>query len=428
MFENLIGQETVKQMLTEDIEKKNLPPSILLTGQFCCGKLTAALEIARSVSCIENAQWTCTCKTCTQHKNLTSPDLLIMGFRECTLEIKAAGETLLNNKTISSSYLFLRAVRKLTNRFDSRLWESDEPRFIKAAPLINEIEESLSELSLKNIEEDGEKLLKQINSITEKCIKLQDECMYDSIPINQVRKAALWIRLMPSGSKKILIVENADKMQEGARNAFLKILEEPPSHAIFILTGIRKNAIMPTILSRVRPYNFAEREKKYLTEVVKRVFKKNEDAVHEVLGFNFLVSFLYNYLPVKYSDICNSAASFWEYIFLIADKEHKPLPASLLAVLRKYKNETVFESKKNISSIINSINKCKPHTVFVLFLSAFLNFLQISIRTGNCGAEETDKYKQIISEVSLAETQADIFNMGAQGILENLSQVIKDIL
>lgn len=429
MFENLVGQEIVKKLLVEDIEKIKLPPAILLTGQYCSGKLTAALEIARSVSCLENAKWICPCKTCIQHKNLTSPDLIIMGVREGTLEIKAAAETLINNKSLSSYYLFVRAIRKLTIRFDSRLWDSDEPRFIKAAPIINEIEEGLAELTLKNIEEaDSGKLLKQIETLTSKCLKLQEECMYDCIPINQVRKAALWIRLMPAGTKKILIVENAEKMQEGARNAFLKILEEPPAHALFILTSIRKNAIIPTILSRVRPYNFAERNTEHQIEVVKRVFKKNENEVQTVMGFNFLVSFLYNYLPVKYSDICNAAGAFWEYVFFINGRENKHMPSSLDSVLKKYKNKSNFESRKNISSIMNSINKCKPHTVFVLFLYTVLNFLQVSIRTENCSAEETEKYKRIVSAIQLAETQADIFNMNEQSILEDLAQTIKDIL
>ena len=77
--------------------------------------------------------------------------------------------------------------------------------------------------------------------------KLEDDFLYDSIPVNQVRNASAWARLSPSDKKKILIIENADRMQDAARNAFLKVLEEPPADVVFILTTTRRGAIMPTI-------------------------------------------------------------------------------------------------------------------------------------------------------------------------------------
>ena len=48
-------------------------------------------------------------------------------------------------------------------------------------------------------------------------------------------------------------------MLESVRNALLKILEEPPADTVFILTTSRRNAVMSTILSRVRTYQFNER-------------------------------------------------------------------------------------------------------------------------------------------------------------------------
>ena len=48
-------------------------------------------------------------------------------------------------------------------------------------------------------------------------------------------------------------------MSESVRNALLKILEEPPSDCNFILLTSKRNAILPTILSRVRTYEFKNR-------------------------------------------------------------------------------------------------------------------------------------------------------------------------
>ena len=131
-------------------------------------------------------------------------------------QAKAAARALCTTKTAAARYLFIRAIRKLTSRFDSRLWETDEPRFVKAAPILADIEEALSDLisqydNMENLSgEEDKKLEKQTIKIADFCQKLQEDCMYDTLPVNQVRKASAWVRLMPVGKKKVLIVENAD--------------------------------------------------------------------------------------------------------------------------------------------------------------------------------------------------------------------------
>ena len=88
------------------------------------------------------------------------------------LETKAAAHALCTAKTAAARDLFIRAVRKLTSRFDPRLWDTDEPRFVKAAPILTDIEEALSELigqygTIEIIsEEEVKKLEKQTEKIT----------------------------------------------------------------------------------------------------------------------------------------------------------------------------------------------------------------------------------------------------------------------
>ena len=160
MFENIIGQQAAKR-LTDDIRSHTLPPSLLFSGPACSGKLTAALELARSVCCLTDGGWQCTCPSCLRHKEMMSPDLLIIGAKDHIPEIRAAAETLATAKTLASRYLFLRAVRKLTSRFDARLWDTAEQAFLKAAPAIAEIEELLSDLNSQAPETaDTEKLQK----------------------------------------------------------------------------------------------------------------------------------------------------------------------------------------------------------------------------------------------------------------------------
>ena len=58
------------------------------------------------------------------------------------------------------------------------------------------------------------------------------------------------------GKYKVYIIDEVHMLSSGAFNAFLKTLEEPPSHCIFILATTEKHKIIPTILSRCQTYNF----------------------------------------------------------------------------------------------------------------------------------------------------------------------------
>lgn len=73
----------------------------------------------------------------------------------------------------------------------------------------------------------------------------------DSIHIETTRFIRQDAFVFPNESKyKIYVIPNIQDMSIGAVNAFLKILEEPPAHTIFLLTAVSKTAILDTILSR----------------------------------------------------------------------------------------------------------------------------------------------------------------------------------
>ena len=59
-----------------------------------------------------------------------------------------------------------------------------------------------------------------------------------------------------TGKYKVYIIDEVHMLSSGAFNAFLKTLEEPPAHCIFILATTEKHKIIPTILSRCQIYNF----------------------------------------------------------------------------------------------------------------------------------------------------------------------------
>ena len=429
MFENVLGQPVI-QLLSDEFEQGKVPPALLFAGPEASGKLTAALETARILSCTKDGSWTCACESCKRHKDLSSSDLLVLGTRDTVLETKAAAHALCTAKTTAARYLFLRAVRKLTSRFDSRLWDTDESRFVKAAPILADIEESLADLierygTIETIsEEEAKKLEKLTEKITDLCQKLQEDCMYDTLPVNQVRKTSAWVRLMPVGKKKVLIIENADKMQESARNAFLKILEEPPEYTVFILTTTRRTAVIPTILSRVRTYLFVERESKHQQAVIERVFRDH----HFCTGISpsqpiRIVSYLQSFLPVAPEHFREAAAIFWEYC-LHRGAQQKSRFTVLIQKLVTYRSEHPSSHEPSITAVLKLLNNCKPRRIYILFLDAVIAFLQEGIHTGECTPCELEHYVAVSHFIHTAMQSVDIFNGTPQASLETLSEQI----
>jgi DNA polymerase-3 subunit gamma/tau len=199
-------------------------------------------------------------------------------------------------------------VRKLLARFSPVLWE-DEPRLGKIGPLAAALEDDLAELdfALKNGKQGVEKICA---SIEKNALRLENEGMGDYIPIGQIRRAAYWCRLAPSGRRKILLIENADHMREEARNSLLKILEEPPETLTIILTVSRKETILPTLLSRLRPYRFLRRSAAVEAEVIRRVFRDRLPERGRIEAGGLIGAYLDSFLPFTGEKLYSLAAFF----------------------------------------------------------------------------------------------------------------------
>ncbi len=80
-----------------------------------------------------------------------------------------------------------------------------------------------------------------------------------SIHIEQIKRVIERFLHMPgSGTKRVVLILEADRMTDAAANSFLKTLEEPPIDTIFILTSSRVNFLLPTIRSRcqILPFSY----------------------------------------------------------------------------------------------------------------------------------------------------------------------------
>lgn len=389
MFENLVNQEAGK-LLAADIRHNRLPGAILFSGSEASGKLTAALETARILSCHENPQgkWLCECPSCLQHKSLICSNLMLMGPRDCSLEISAAAKTFtdahfINAKFIDAArYLFLRSVRKLTLRFNGILWEGDSS-LNKIGSLIEEINENLEVLDFPRELPDITEVKKICEEISKLCNKLEEDFLYDSIPINQVRNMEAWAHIKTEEGRKTVIIENADRMQTSVRNALLKILEEPPEDVVFILLTSKRNAIMQTILSRVRTYNFADRTLDQQQEVIQRVFH-NDD-------FNGSINdYLLTYLPVTPTEIKGQARVFY--------------------------NSVANRQICNIEEIVKKCEKFNPRIELRLFLSNIAAFTK-PLLNSQAGTEAAAQTMQLLRNCS---DNITLYNQSPASALEIL--------
>ena len=104
--------------------------------------------------------------------------------------------------------------------------------------------------------------------------------------VDDIRNLIDQVRIPPqTGKYKVYIIDEVHMLSPAAFNAFLKTLEEPPKHAIFILATTEKHKIIPTILSRCQIFDFkritVKDAKEHLAEVAEsQGVKFEDDALH----------------------------------------------------------------------------------------------------------------------------------------------------
>ena len=93
--------------------------------------------------------------------------------------------------------------------------------------------------------------------------------------IEDIRQLIEQVMIPPQvGRYKVFIIDEVHMLSSAAFNAFLKTLEEPPAHVIFILATTEKHKILPTILSRCQIYDFARMEVPDIVAHLKAVAEK----------------------------------------------------------------------------------------------------------------------------------------------------------
>jgi DNA polymerase-3 subunit gamma/tau len=106
--------------------------------------------------------------------------------------------------------------------------------------------------------------------------------------VDDIRSLTDRVRIPPqSGKYSIFIIDEVHMLSATAFNAFLKTLEEPPSHAVFILATTEKHKIIPTILSRCQIFDFNRIQVKDIVAHLEKI-AANEGVEYELDALNII--------------------------------------------------------------------------------------------------------------------------------------------
>jgi DNA polymerase-3 subunit gamma/tau len=375
------------------------------------------------------------------HRALSHDDLIVTGPREFSAEIAASRAVFLREpESASSRVLFFRAVRKLLLRFSPVLW-ADDPKITKLNPTLEAVNDAMEELNLLRDAEgtDAAKIAKHSEAVIKHTLKLEADGIAGTIPVSHIRNAAYWLRGTPSGKRKLLVIENADCMQDAARNSLLKILEEPPETCAIVLCSAKPEALLPTILSRLRSYMFVKRDASADADVIRRVFKAEEKDIplHDK-SENGITAYLGTFLPVPKEKLYPAAALFWAVAASSAARTLRAKDASLasrLAAIGGYCSAIAEragpgKAVRPCASVLDAAANFTSRGVF----DTFLILLGTILREALLSAPNTDAAFHAACRRSLsactdaARVASDIFKQSPALVLESLMFSLRNSL
>ncbi|MEY3397677.1 MAG: hypothetical protein RL220_271, partial [Bacteroidota bacterium] len=204
--------------------------------------------------------------------------------------------------------------------------------------------------------------------------------------VDDIRSIVDSVRIPPqSGKYKVYIIDEVHMLSQAAFNAFLKTLEEPPAHAIFILATTEKHKILPTILSRCQIFDFNRIKVRdiaeHLGEIATRegieaeqealhvIAQKADGAMRDALSiFDQVVAFCGRNLTYQ-EVIRNLNVLDYEYYFRVVDHMLAEDIPGVLMLLDEVMNRG-FDAHHFISGLgahLRNLMVCKdPQTISLL--------------------------------------------------------------
>jgi len=244
--------------------------------------------------------------------------------------------------------------------------------------------------------------------------------------VEGIRKLIDQVRVPPQiGKYSVYIIDEVHMLSQAAFNAFLKTLEEPPAHAIFILATTEKHKILPTILSRCQIFDFnrikVEDAVKYLEFIAKNesvsyelealnvIAQKADGAMRDALSiFDQVVSFSDNNITYQ-KVIENLNVLDYQYYFSLTENFLKgEYPESLrifYELLSKGFDMQQFMS--GLSTHFRNLLVCKdPQTLQLLEVGAAIA-QKYQLMAAECSSEFLIRALDIINQIDVTFRQSN---------------------
>ena len=224
--------------------------------------------------------------------------------------------------------------------------------------------------------------------------------------VDDIRSLTDQVRVPPQiGRYSVYIIDEVHMLSQGAFNAFLKTLEEPPAHAIFILATTEKHKIIPTILSRCQIYDFNRisitdtvNHLKYVAgeehvmiedSALNIIAQKSDGGMRDALSiFDQLVSFSGNHITYQ-NVIENLNVLDYEYYFRLTHAVLEGKVSDSLLIFDEVLNKG-FDAQHFItgfSSHLRDVLVCKdPITIQLLEVGAEIA-QRYKLQAADCPAE-----------------------------------------
>jgi len=221
--------------------------------------------------------------------------------------------------------------------------------------------------------------------------------------VDDIRNLTDRVRIPPqTGKYSIFIIDEVHMLSAAAFNAFLKTLEEPPAHALFILATTEKHKIIPTILSRCQIFDFNRIQVKdivshlekiahnegveYELDALNIIALKADGAMRDALSiFDQMVSF--SEKKITYQDVIRSLNVLdYEYYFRLTDMFLKGNVSESLVIFNEILQKG-FEGHNFIVGLSEHLRDLlvskDPETLQLLEVGAAIrdNYLKQSART-----------------------------------------------
>lgn len=226
--------------------------------------------------------------------------------------------------------------------------------------------------------------------------------------VDDIRQLIDQVRIQPQlGKYKVYIIDEVHMLSTQAFNAFLKTLEEPPPHAIFILATTEKHKVLPTILSRCQIYDFQRIQVKDMVEHLAKI-ATDQSVTFEEAALHLIAS--------KADGALRDALSLFDQMVSFTGKhlDYKSVAANLNVLDHAYFSrlvESITRGEVGQCLLIHDevLKKGFDSLMFMLGLSEYLRNLLVAKHPQTINLlDAPNEVKQLFLDQSQYLSEADI--------------------